>query len=62
MAKHNCKGCAERRIGCHSTCESYLKFVEENNKEKATARKQLELITLNSNGTMYSGRMRNMKH
>lgn len=55
MVTNNCKGCTERHVGCHSTCKSYLKFVEENNKEKAALRKQTESMSLNSDGTMFSG-------
>jgi hypothetical protein len=29
MIKNNCKGCTERIIGCHSTCQSYLVFAED---------------------------------
>ncbi len=27
-----CKGCSDRVVGCHSTCEKYAEFVKENNK------------------------------
>lgn len=64
MATCNCKGCKERYVGCHATCESYKKFVEDNNKEKAALREQTKGMSLNSNGTMYSGRkgQGNMRH
>lgn len=64
MASSNCKGCTERHVGCHSTCESYRKFVEQNSKEKAAMRKHTQPIPLNANGTMYSGRkgQGNMRH
>jgi len=29
MSKNNCLNCTKRCIGCHSTCESYLKFKSE---------------------------------
>lgn len=29
-----CYLCAERKVGCHSTCDRYIKFVEENKKRK----------------------------
>ena len=29
-----CKNCADRKIGCHSVCKAYNKFVEEKEKER----------------------------
>ena len=29
-AYDKCYGCTERKVGCHSTCEHYIKFHEEN--------------------------------
>lgn len=29
-----CKGCEERHVGCHSTCEIYKAYREELDKEK----------------------------
>ena len=29
-----CYQCKERKVGCHSTCEKYQNFVEENQKRK----------------------------
>jgi len=29
MIKNKCLNCAKRYIGCHDTCESYLKFKAE---------------------------------
>lgn len=29
MTKNNCKGCTERKIGCHSSCSSYLTYAAE---------------------------------
>ena len=26
--KHSCKGCEKRHVGCHSECESYIKYSE----------------------------------
>lgn len=30
-----CKDCTERTLNCHSTCERYKQFFEENEKRKA---------------------------
>lgn len=30
-----CKDCPDRSIGCHSSCEKYLKYVEIHDKERA---------------------------
>ena len=27
--KNNCMDCPDRKVGCHSTCESYKRFREE---------------------------------
>lgn len=32
--KHNCKDCQKRFVGCHSSCESYLKARAEFEAEK----------------------------
>ena len=43
MAKQNfksCHHCKDRHITCHSTCELYLKEVEENNKRLEQKRKE----------------------
>ena len=39
MSKFTCKGCAERHIGCHSTCAKYLAECEQNEREKAALAK-----------------------
>lgn len=33
-----CKNCTDRYVGCHSTCEDYKKFQEENEKAKKAIR------------------------
>ena len=46
MAKQNfhvCHHCKDRHITCHSTCELYLKEVEENNKRLEQKRKELSV-------------------
>lgn len=35
----SCKGCNDRKVGCHSYCEKYKKEKEEHNKMKETERK-----------------------
>ena len=34
MEKNNCKNCKNRHEGCHSNCELYLEFLEENERIK----------------------------
>lgn len=29
MTKNQCKECAKRHLGCHSTCESYIEYRKE---------------------------------
>lgn len=46
MAKQNfhvCYHCKDRHITCHSTCELYLKEVEENNKRLEQKQKELNI-------------------
>ena len=33
-----CKDCTDRQIGCHSTCNKYTDYVEQNEKRKAQLR------------------------
>lgn len=61
MVQSGCKDCKERHMGCHSTCESYKKYQEENNRAKQQLRKSTSSLSLNSNGTMYSGRQSRRK-
>lgn len=35
-----CKNCADRHLGCHSTCESYNKAKAEYNAQQARIREQ----------------------
>lgn len=52
-----CKDCTDRYVGCHSTCEDYKKFQEENEKANRT-------VSLNSDGTIFTGKggIGKMKH
>lgn len=52
----SCKGCTERHVGCHATCEKYIAEKAENDRIREEAQKHRNSIHLNSNGTMYSGR------
>ena len=56
MAIFSCKGCVppKRHVGCHATCEDYIRESEENNRVRE--QKQKNKVSLNSNGTMYSGK------
>jgi len=40
MSKSQCKGCQDRRVGCHGSCEKYKAFQEENRKVKEWLRDQ----------------------
>lgn len=33
MKDNGCYGCTERKVGCHSKCERYLKWKEEYDKK-----------------------------
>lgn len=59
-----CKDCTDRYVGCHSTCESYKQYQEENEKARKAVREANQTMSLNSNGTMYSGKggAGNMRH
>lgn len=56
MAIFSCKGCVppKRHVGCHATCEDYIKESIENDKIKD--KKQKDKLSLNSNGTMFYGK------
>ena len=43
MAKCCCKGCENRVVGCHSTCEEYNKYKNVVDAEKEEERKQKEI-------------------
>ena len=36
---NNCKGCTERCVGCHITCETYLAWKQEQNARRADINK-----------------------
>lgn len=38
-----CKDCQNRQPGCHSYCENYKKFVEENERIKAERQKSKKI-------------------
>lgn len=35
----SCKGCTERSVGCHCTCEAYLNWKQEQNARRAKINK-----------------------
>lgn len=39
MVGNSCKGCTNRKVGCHGSCESYKNWLEELKKEKNAYRK-----------------------
>ena len=42
----SCKGCTERYIGCHDTCEKYKQYRMEWNKRKIEMRNKRRLDSL----------------
>lgn len=34
MEASPCKNCTDRKMGCHSECSKYIKYLEIHNKEK----------------------------
>lgn len=54
--KFSCKGCTERHVGCHSTCEKYIAEKAENDRLRELSAQNRTSISLHSNGTMYSGK------
>lgn len=38
-----CKDCCERKVGCHATCDKYIREKAEWEKTKAEIRKKLEI-------------------
>ena len=51
MREPECKGCAERKCGCHASCEKYKEWLVEHEKEKAEISKKRAEI---GNFIMYS--------
>lgn len=50
MKTRKCKNCANRKIGCHATCEEYLadKEVYENEKRMEREAKQIDRCLWNT--------------
>lgn len=44
IPKAPCKGCSDRKIGCHSMCERYLAFAEYRKRINETRLKNNEII------------------
>jgi len=42
--KAPCKGCQDRRIGCHGDCEKYREFHAENRKRLEQHQKELDTL------------------
>lgn len=38
------KGCSDRKVGCHSDCEKYMKYKEEMERQRAIRTEQKEEI------------------
>ena len=39
MIENGCQGCNERKVGCHSHCEKYKKWLEQHNRLKKEAKR-----------------------
>lgn len=58
----SCKNCVPptRHVGCHSTCEKYLKEKSENDQIREKRQKEQSIkeamISFNSNGTYFRGK------
>lgn len=52
--KKTCKGCKNRKINCHSSCEIYLQLIEERQKAKELERKEKEYNNGISEGWSYA--------
>lgn len=51
-----CKDCTKRCLGCHSTCEGYIAQKAEHDERRLHEHHENRVISLNSNGTYYSGK------
>ena len=60
----SCKNCVppKRHLGCHSTCEEYIKQKAEHDEARKKNQNYNQSITLNSNGTFYSGKWNHRKY
>lgn len=58
MGRFTCKGCTERHLGCHATCEKYLKEKAQNDKEREQERlrRTSTFYKPNTDGTLYAGK------
>lgn len=56
--KFSCKGCTKRTVGCHATCETYIKEKAENDRAREEEHKHSSHLigAINSNGTYFSGK------
>lgn len=43
MKYSSCKNCEKRKLGCHSTCADYQKFVNEKNAVREERQRQKEV-------------------
>lgn len=44
IPKVPCKGCSDRKVGCHSDCEKYLKYKAEMERQRILRTEQKEEI------------------
>lgn len=45
MSEYPCKGCTDRKVGCHSECEGYKAFATEQRKKNECIRKQKDALS-----------------
>lgn len=51
-----CKDCKKRHLGCHSTCEDYIREKSEHDNLRSIIREHYQIQYSNSNGVEYSGK------
>lgn len=45
MSEYPCKGCTDRKVGCHGECEGYKAFATEQRKKNECIRKQKDALS-----------------
>lgn len=54
-----CKDCKKRHLGCHSTCEDYIREKSEHDNVISLMREHYQILNSNSNGVEFSGKPSN---
>lgn len=48
MIQAPCKGCEERQVGCHSTCEKYAEYKKKKNESKLNFARYIMILDYNA--------------